>query len=233
MKQFLEETEQAIKTERLISSSKPSKRPYKDSMITCMRHNYTCMKIKSDKIESKKTGNETFEIKLNKVTAPKHCSLKRVDELKPILLKDMYVNKVHHGRYLRCKIVGEPFYLTGISMLVEDETSDVENVTVYDYTTSYDIEPSSVLPMNSTIIIKEPFLKTMISENNNFYIRVESPTDIVILCSSASSLKHPVLMSYEQLNDLGNRAFKTKEYRDAIQNYDMALKVYSLIYDCV
>lgn len=217
-KNLIEDAVKAIETEKLISQTKPYPRPSKDYLTTLTRHKYTKLHTSS----SKNGG-----IKLNQVTAPKHCSVRRVDELTPLCLKDMMVNQVHKGKYLLCRIVGEPFYLTAISMLVEDEDGQIENVSVYNYTTSYDVDPCDVLPMNTVLMIKEPYLKIMISNNSDFYIRVESPSDIVVLDDHKIEkwTPPPANLTYEQLNELGNKCFGKKDYRQAIRYYTQALKV--------
>ena len=228
------EYENSVRTERLISEKKPYKRPYKDYTSTMFQNMLTLKQTEQNQARSKEQtkGENAVDVRFNKITAPRHCSLKQVDELKPIVLEEMYVNKVHNGRYLLCRIVAKPFYLTGISMIVEDTNGEIENVTVYDYTTSYDIEPSDVFPIGSTIIIKEPFMKTMISDHNNYYIRVESPSDIVFTSAEKwqqnnciDSSRFDYQLSYNQLNEFGNRCFGRKEFREAIRYYNKALEV--------
>ena len=51
--------------------------------------------------------------KLNVVGVKQHSSLCDLKDLKPSVLKDMQVNKIHYGHYLECETVTEPFYTTG------------------------------------------------------------------------------------------------------------------------
>lgn len=221
-KNLMDDAQKAIETEKLIKQTKPYARPEKSYETTLARH----QNAKTRALTVAKSNNH--QLKLNQVTAPKHCSLRTVKELTPIRLKDMFVNQVHTGKYLMCRVVGEPFYLTGIITVVEDESGDIENVSLYNYSTSYDISPIDLLPVNSVIIIKEPYLKIMISNNSDYYIRVESPTDVVFVNDHGVEKWKPFKktdFTYEQLNELGNKCFVKKEYRQAIRYYSQALNV--------
>lgn len=222
-KTLMDEALKAIETEKVISQKKPYPRPSKNYAEVLQRHQYT--KAHQEQMATKNKQQHGF--KLNQVTAPKHCSIKKIDDLQPILLKDMLVNQVHHGSYLLCRTVGDPFYMTAMSILVEDENGEIENVSIYNYTTSYEISPYEFSPPNTVIKIKEPYLKIMISNNDDYYIRIESPTDIVFVDDNHGVDKWLIVtpeMTYEQLNDLGNKFFVSKEYRKAIKQYDRALK---------
>ena len=41
------------------------------------------------------------------------------------------INQIHYGHYLECKTLAEPFYVTGMSLIVEDNTGEIENVMLY------------------------------------------------------------------------------------------------------
>lgn len=226
-RKIIEDARRAMETEKLIAKTKPYPRPNKNRIETLISHNFT--REHTNQAASKHPKN--CQMRINQVTAPKHCSVKRLDELEPIRLRDMLVNKTHRGKYILCRIVGAPFYMTAMTMVVEDEDGEIEIVSAYNYTKSYDVNPVDVLPLNTVIAIKEPYLKIMISDNSNFYIRVESPTDIVILDEhnvEKWKTAEPGL-TYDQLNDLGNKSFVTKDYYQAVRHYTKALKVIFLI----
>lgn len=228
-KQLLLDAQRAFETEQLIAKTKPYPRPKKNRSEVISRHDYTRAHTLASLAKSGK-----YQMKINQVTTPKHCSVKRLDQLEPIRLKDMLVNQTHTGKYLLCRIVGRPYYMTGMTMLVEDEDDEVEIVSAYNYTASYDVDPAQVLPVNTVVAIKEPYLKIMISDHSNYYIRVESPTDIVVLDDEQHQVdkwksNDNKSLTYEQLNDLGNKAFVKKEFYQAIRQYNLALKVYDFI----
>uniref|UniRef100_A0AC35GQL7 Uncharacterized protein n=1 Tax=Panagrolaimus sp. PS1159 TaxID=55785 RepID=A0AC35GQL7_9BILA len=69
------------------------------------------------------------------------CCKTKFDDLKPIMLREMKVLKIHNGRYLVCKCISKPLpilglttsstndetYLkTGVNILIQDLNGDVE-----------------------------------------------------------------------------------------------------------
>lgn len=204
-------------TTKLIAKTKPYPRKPKEFLSTMtqfQRFKFTYL-------------NQKMNMKMNWQTAPRHCSLRQLDELEPIRLKDMLVNQRHIGKYLVCRVVAEPFFMAALTSLVEDEDGDVELLHMYNATPTYDIDPNDLLPQHSVIAIKEPYLKIMIENNENYYIRVESPSDVVILEEHGiAKWKSPEVKStYDELNDRGNELFLKKEYRKAVKSYTQALKV--------
>lgn len=145
-----------------------------------------------------------------------HSSLhKDFSDLKPILLKNMQVNKIHTGHYLECQVVSEPFYVVGVNLLVQDQAGDVENLLMYNHN-AYDIEPTKYLPLGTRIVIKEPFLKLNASYPNEFELRVDSPTDFKIILPESDK-------SIDELIDQANALFQKGNYRSAFTVYSEAV----------
>lgn len=111
-----------------VNKNEPFKRPKRNSTETLLKHANAVSQMKNQL----NSDDDHFEVNLNPMTVAKRSSLRRIDELRPILLREMFVNKVHEGRYLLCRIVGEPVYITAISMVVEDETGETEQLSLYD-----------------------------------------------------------------------------------------------------
>lgn len=213
----------------LQAERRADRKPYKRSSVDYISM-LTCHKKSQFECELE---NKLFCNFVCKITAPKHCSLKRLDELKPISLNEMYVNKVHAGFYLMCHVIGEP-YISGntLSIVVGDQTGDVEYVIVYDYMKSFEVDPNDLLPLYSTIVIKEPFLNENES-NFGVSILVVSPSDIVSIDHFVNILPlTDASLSYKQFNDAGNKCYVSSEYWKAIRLYTKALKV-SYIYNYI
>lgn len=148
-----------------------------------------------------------------------HSSLHDLKDLKPIILKDMRVNDIHYGHYLECTTIAEPFYVTGLSLLVVDNAGEVENLMLYNYNSkSFDIEPSMLMPINTKLIIKEPYLKLFASGNGEFGIRVDSPTDVIVLETEFDSKK-----SADKLIEEANSYFQRAQFHTAIMMYSQAV----------
>lgn len=214
--------QQATESEKLFRETNPYPRVPKNYKKTLKWFEQSKAEVK----ESLKISNIQ---KSTYVTTPGHCSLSTLDQLESIKLKDMYVNMRHLGKYLLCRVVQDPFYITSMITLVEDEDGDVESVWLYNFTTSYDINPADLLPENTVIAIKEPFLKSMVEDKTKCMIRVESPTDVVILNDYNGVSKWVInqnTATFDEFNNCGNRYFVAKDYRKAIKQYSNALKVH-------
>ena len=150
-------------------------------------------------------SSESFEQDLNDIclkidirmslASRYHCCRRDLKELIKILLKDMTVNRIHVGSFLECTVISKPIFIyCGLSFLVKDESDNqIENVLLHNYETrSVQIDPEILIPINTKLIIKEPYLQTMYTlenlkqhsndkEEKKFLIRVESPTDVIVL----------------------------------------------------
>jgi len=147
-----------------------------------------------------------------------HSSLKDLNDLKPISLKDMKVNCIHYGYYLECKTIAEPFYIAGMHLLVEDKYGDIENVSLYDYNfQSYLTDPKYLVPLGTRLLIKEPNLKSFTNTEIEFGIRIDSPTDFVIFQTDEEK------STIEQLINEGNSQFQKQNYHLSIFSYTHAI----------
>jgi tetratricopeptide (TPR) repeat protein len=207
-------------------------RPSKDVAATLSKYLHA-----KQQVDSKAKSSE--ETKFNNVTSVKHSSLKQLHELEPITLKDMNVNHIHLGRFLLCRTIEEPFYLTSLTTIVQDENDEIENLCLYNFSHDYDIDTKVLLPNKAILIIKEPYLCSSINNMEEFYIRVESSTDIMILTDldMDESIRkyflekwYPVEdknedFTFEKLNSLGNKCFSEKSFHQAIRCYTQALNL--------
>jgi tetratricopeptide (TPR) repeat protein len=225
-----------LQAEEFSKNAKVYPRPTKIFDATLSK--YLAVKLKVDKRDK-----STEETKFNNVTSIKHSSLKELSDLKPILLRDMSVNIIHYGRYLLCQTIEDPFYLTSLTTLVQDENDEIENVCLYNFSHDYNIEAKLLLPKHSILIIKEPYLISSMNNMDEFYIRIESPTDIMILTDmdiddeikkyllekwTANSQASKDDFSFEKLNLLGNKCFSEKNFYQAIRYYTQALNIAKL-----
>jgi tetratricopeptide (TPR) repeat protein len=206
-------------------------RPAKDVRKAFARHQLALLGQEKD------TGHKNNHQMRYKYTASEIDFCKtELEQLKPIRLRQMDVNKIHKGRYLLCRVVQQPFYVTGMLTLIEDQDDEIENLSLYNFSHDYKIEPSLLLPLGSVLIIKEPYLKGMIHDATDFHIRVESPTDLIILSDMElnelySKYSNPKWVdteyerrvSFDALIETGNVFFVEKKYHPAIRCYTQAL----------
>jgi tetratricopeptide (TPR) repeat protein len=233
-KMFVEQTTRMNEEgERQAKSATPYPRPQKDAYKAINRYEQQSAKIAISSSQAE------FELRQNFISNKEHFCSKKLEDLVPIKLKEMHVNKIHTGRFLLCRVIRDPFYITGTLVLIQDSDNQVENLSLYNFSSSYKIDAKLLLPNNSIIIIKEPFLKNMLSSPTDFHIRVESPTDLIILSNLDKDDKNAQYfldkwtdikdsdrsLSFDELNKKGNVFFVGKNYHSAIRYYTKALNL--------
>lgn len=153
----------------------------------------------SDESNSSKINDETFQrpfekkskqsfeiiqsiLKTDYITTRRHSSESDLKDLNQIFLKDMFVNKIHHDLYLECFVVSQAVATSGIYFQVKDIEDQYENVILYNFEAKSinNIDPSILLPIGTKIIIKEPHLKIIYGRSDDYVIRIDSPTDLII-----------------------------------------------------
>ena len=118
------------------------------------------------------------------------------------------------------------YLIPSVHFLVEDEDGEVEELNIQSYMPNCHIDPADLFPKNTVIAIKEPFLKISSKKDKEHFIQVCSPTHLVVLDDHCvEKWKTPILLSYDELNDNGNRFYVAKKYEEAIREYTKALKV--------
>jgi hypothetical protein len=138
--------------------------------------------------------------------------------------KDLYIRKVHRGNYVLCRVISRPQYLIGITVMVASPCGDAMVLGVYNYpilplslgSPTYE-DVQAAFPMDMIFAIKEPMVKkSEFSENS--LIRVDSPTDIVVLDFNHPFVRNttwkwgygiwrpPIteILSFEEWKSLGN-----------------------------
>jgi tetratricopeptide (TPR) repeat protein len=158
----------------MIDSEMKEPRPKKLPEVTLLKH-HTFAQVMANLID---TFNRSDKRK------PHRC-LKNVDELQPMRLADMQTDTAHTGRFLICRTVEHAVRSrSSIATVVQDEFDEVENVYFYNLTSGggNDDDPKLILPKFTTLLIKEPYLSPSINDMSELiHIRVESPTDVIIL----------------------------------------------------
>jgi tetratricopeptide (TPR) repeat protein len=193
------------------------KRPKKESSTTISRH----LQL-ADTVRFNHLRRNLWSFRSSVITLKQHSSAKDLNELEPITLSEMSVNQTHFGRYLECKTIAEPYYVMGLHVIVEDQSGDIENVTLYYFNSkSYDENPNDLLPNGTRIIIKEPCLLQSVCFSGGVYIRVDSPTNVIVLEDDCLTNNKK---SVDQLIEEGNSHFKEAKYHSSISLYTQALK---------
>ena len=178
MNEFADAIKKIQKIEEKSREIKPYKRPNKD-YFECLAHFILTRQAQLAKMNAQENK---YQITQTHITVRRHSCLKaNIQELKPILLRDMFVNKIHHGKYLECRIVEAPFTIQAVHCLIVDNDGQLERLSLYNCFTEEQLKNlPEFLPIGTHLIIKEPYLKLLASGNNEFNIRCDSPTDIIV-----------------------------------------------------
>lgn len=162
-------------------------------------------------------------------TGERNCCKKPLNELTPITLSEMMVPKVHIGRYLLCRTITTPFKIYGILTLIEDTKGDIEDLSLYNMQQAFSDDPNKILPAQTILIIKEPYLKYG-SMGENIFIRCDSPSDVIFVDETDEILKNtkwmqPLTDSFDKIKEKANNIFKSGDYENSIKLYTRALKI--------
>ena len=199
-----------------IKSTKPYKRPKRDSNLIRERFK------QRTHVERGKLKENAFILKPNYICAERHSSLiSDINNLKQIFLKDMFVNQLHKGNYIEFQTIAITFYSSGMHLLVQDQNGDIEQLIIYNYETkSYYTDPNMLIPINTRLQIKEPYLQLTGLSEDEISIRVDSPSDIIIVSYDMEWTKEK---SIDEIIDLANKEFNKTNYHSAIRLYTEAI----------
>jgi hypothetical protein len=173
-----------------------------------------------------------------------HCCKTQFDELKPIMLNEMKVPMIHTGRYLVCQCIckplpilgigtsvnGEKYFTSGISMLIQDITGDVEEVSIFNYL--YEFANVEWITSETIMIIKEPCL-LYTSQGKIPSIKVDSPSDIIFVDSADEKFLDKIgankwfvekSKDAEVWRQKANECFKNENFEKALFFYDRAIR---------
>ncbi len=215
LKKFKEKQEaEQIYNQRIaykLSESKPCKRPYKDNSLTKKKFQLT---------SSYKEQNELI-LKTNYIRTDRHSCLNTdLSSLKRTFLKDLFLNKIHFGYCIDLETISDPYYTSGMNLLVKDINGDLENLVLFYYESKFQdtIHPKMIIPNGTRLIIKEPHLQMF--DDSDFGIRVDSPTNVII----TSYPEYELNKSVDELIEEGNKLFTQSQFYVAIRYYTKAIE---------
>lgn len=108
-----------------------------------------------------------------------HCSRKALSELKSMLIGELRMEMKHAGRYLLVRVVEPCFKMSGLMTVVEDRAGTIAILSMYNFIRKASTDVEALLPLGTILAIKEPYYKY--SNTNSCVIRVDSPSDVLIL----------------------------------------------------
>lgn len=148
-----------------------------------------------------------------------------LSSLKAISLRDLKLETHHRGRFLVVKTFCEPMRIASIINAVQDQNGDVDRIALHNFPVNVHI--NGIIPKDVIFAVKEPYYTLAI--DGRVIIRIDHPSDLVRLHSDStfvpsSMLSTPVpCPSAAEMKELGNAAFKRRDWQTAEEYYSTAL----------
>lgn len=184
----------------------------------------------------KHTRGEHFFTRTTYVGFPKHTSKTPLEQLVQTRLSSMSIRKTHIGQFLLCRTFTPPVRQVGVEMGIEDPDGEVELCSIYNFPETFRAALKTVdeiFPLGTVFAIREPTLK-MNSTGTNTMIRVDSPSDIIIL-RHTDALVQNVVWRFPSSSDAprtalgwkerGNSHFKQRRFFAASVAYSRGLEL--------
>lgn len=100
-------------------------------------------------------------------------------ELRSVHIQDLQLEIHHRGTYLIVRAITPPNRMTGILVLVEDESGHVVVLQIYQQDDEETRAASDIVDIGTVMILKEPFLKVMAS--GEYGLRVGHLCDMIVV----------------------------------------------------
>lgn len=148
-----------------------------------------------------------------------------LSSLKAISLRELKLETHHRGRFLVVKTFCEPMRIASIINAVQDQNGDVDRIALHNF--PINIHVNGTIPKDAIFAVKEPYYTLTI--DGRVIIRIDHPSDLVRLQSDSnlvpsSMLSAPVpCPSAAEMKELGNAAFKRRDWQTAEEYYSTAL----------
>lgn len=139
--------------------------------------------------------------------------LKNYSEIK---IENLSIGKIHNNKYLKCKIIVEPFKMTAIATVIQDSKGDVSRVSIYSYPETKSKNFKQIFKKDVILTIIDPFFK--IANDGLPVIRVDSPDEILIDDDSEPT-------EWASLKKLADNAFRNGDFEEALNYYSKASKI--------
>jgi hypothetical protein len=136
-------------------------------------------------------------------------------------VQSLKVETHHRGFFVTARTITAPYLSTKIVTIIEEDTGSVAKLELcFQHASS----PDFFLPMNSTVAVKEPYLK--IIRDGDYVVRVDHPSDIAILRGDdpAVAMMMEVVSKTKKITplewkDAGDKTYLNRSYSSAVEWY--------------
>lgn len=144
-----------------------------------------------------------------------------IKDLRKLYLEDLVLESHHRGSYVLLRAVTTAIRMASIQTVMEDEKNEVVKVSLYQQDEEVDRTAVDILPVNTVLIIKEPYLNIL--GDADYALRVDHVSDLIWF--SENDEKVPLEWrsgTYDQEKSAdnwkqeGNDAMNAKNYHGAV-----------------
>ena len=212
------------KTALTAAKARQGERPHdrKSSAVLVREH----LVFHRNLMHSPPSMNLTGSLRTSFVSPSYQPSIKPLEHLNQVFIKDLRLETHHRGSYLTLRSMTPPNKMTAVMFVVEDENKDATLIQLFQLDDLMDWPSVKVVKENDVMVVKEPYFKVM--ADGNYGLRVDHVSDVsklelndprFPLCWS-SHISDPG-MSADDWRLEGNDEFKRLNYWKAIQKYEL------------
>ncbi|KAI1493271.1 hypothetical protein F5X96DRAFT_688831 [Biscogniauxia mediterranea] len=187
---------------------------------------YQFMTAHAQSIQAQAHGHS---VSTTQVPAPYPPSVRRVDDLQPLMISRMRLEEHHRGKRATIRILTPPDRINAIMAIAEDEEGTALLLQLYNQPDEADVRAEDIIRPKSVCIIKEPFFKA--TTNGSYSIRVDHISDIIWLLDGDERIprkwRQPASLldsDSHKIRGLGNNAVKANNWGEAERMYSAAIR---------
>ncbi|KAJ5324338.1 hypothetical protein N7476_002938 [Penicillium atrosanguineum] len=176
---------------------------------------------------NKKEPKSSKEIRSSFIPSAYAPCIASLKELSKVMIKDLYIETHHHGRYLLLRTVTPTDIMTAIMAIVEDEEGRVLMLQLYNQ--GQELSRAYHLTEGTVIVVKEPYVKVM--ADGDYGLRVDHLSDVRFIPEFGSLVPLSWRKRITEDGDFsnswkmrGNDFFNQADYHLAIESYSKALE---------
>ncbi|KAH9311047.1 hypothetical protein KI387_026082 [Taxus chinensis] len=137
--------------------------------------------------------------------------------LRSIRVRDLRVGRTHRGRVLYGTLCVNPFKISGVMTLLEDDHGFAVRVAIYNVAQAASL--SCIYPQGAKVAIKEPYFKRAL--DGSLAVRVENPDNLQRVADFPAEIREPVVaaVDLEEERSKGNECFRKQDWHGAVIHY--------------
>ncbi len=122
---------------------------------------------------------DTIMLKTTQVPSAYTPSVRMMDDLAPMAISQMELQKHHRGKKVTLRVMTPPDTMNAIMAIVEDEEGTAVLLQLYHQPKPPEVDPQEILRPNMVLIVKEPFFKS--AADGAYNLRVDHLSDVAWL----------------------------------------------------